>query len=207
METLKNLELYVDYCLETLGEQLNKRHLFSLDVIGEITWSANLCFICPAADDGTFVTIRSIARFGCWLGHVPYVYRLHKFFRPPVGNWLSVSARHGDMRDFKVPGYVRRMENPGGEKDFISQFFNVHKKPRDGFRYTEVISTGTAQLSAGSDTVAVTMRVMMYHLRRNQATKEKLISKIDEARSKEELSNPVNYKASELEYLQAVISA
>ncbi|KAJ4354575.1 uncharacterized protein N0V89_006312 [Didymosphaeria variabile] len=226
MDTLQGLEPYVDYCLELLVEQLDRRvgqrvdmakwvHLFSfdqklmdlVDVIGEITWSASFGFITAGADDGTFNTIRTMGRSGCWLGHVPYVFRAHEFLKPYIGNWLGINGRHGAMRDFAMRETARRFENPGGKKDLISRFFDAHEKNPEEFTYTDVISMGTTQVSAGSDTIAVSIRAIIYHVLRNLAVKAKLVAELDEAKRKGELSNPIKHaEAAKLKYLQAVIN-
>jgi hypothetical protein len=57
-----------------------------VDVIGEITWSANFGFLGAGTDDGTFNTIRRMGRSGCWLGRVSYVFRMHELPKPLIGN-------------------------------------------------------------------------------------------------------------------------
>ncbi|KAL5385689.1 hypothetical protein PMIN06_008813 [Paraphaeosphaeria minitans] len=218
MDTLKDLEPYVDYCLELLVEQLDGRvgqkvdmakrvHLFSFDVIGEITWSANFGFLTAGVDDGTFETIRTMGRSGSWLGHVPYVFRMHELLKPYIGNWLGINNRHGAIRDFAMRETARRFENPGGKKDLINRFFDAHEKNPEEFTYTDVISMGATQVSAGSDTTAVSIRAIIYYVLRNPSVKAKLVAEIDEARRKGELSNPIKHEeAAKLKYLQAVVS-
>ncbi|KAF9740985.1 cytochrome P450 oxidoreductase [Paraphaeosphaeria minitans] len=202
MDTLKDLEPYVDYCLELLVEQLDGRvgqkvdmakrvHLFSFDVIGEITWSANFGFLTAGVDDGTFETIRTMGRSGSWLGHVPYVFRMHELLKPYIGNWLDRPA-------------IRKSR---GKKDLINRFFDAHEKNPEEFTYTDVISMGATQVSAGSDTTAVSIRAIIYYVLRNPSVKAKLVAEIDEARRKGELSNPIKHEeAAKLKYLQAVVS-
>ncbi|KAL1599628.1 hypothetical protein SLS60_007431 [Paraconiothyrium brasiliense] len=218
MDTLRDLEPYVDYCLGLLVEQLDRRvgdrvdmgkwvHLFSFDVIGEITWSANFGFITAGVDDGTFETIRNMGRSGSWLGHVPYVFHIHEVLKPYIGNWLGINGRHGAMRDFAMRETARRSENPGGKKDLINHFFDAHEKNPEDFTYTDVISMGTTQVSAGSDTIAVSIRAIIYYVLRNPAVKSKLVAELDEANRKGGLSSPIKHiEAAKLKYLQAVIN-
>jgi cytochrome P450 len=178
-----------------------------VDVIGEITWSANFGFLAAGTDDGTFNTIRTMGRSGCWLGRVPYVFHIHEVLKPYIGNWLGINNRHGAMREFAMRETARRFENPGGKKDLISRFFDAHEKNPEEFTYTDVISMGTTQVSAGSDTIAVSIRAIIYYVLRNPSVKVKLVAEIEEAKRKGELSNPIRHgEAARLKYLQAVIN-
>ena len=148
-----------------------------------------------------------MGRSGSWLGHVPYVYYAHEFLKPLIGNWLGVGERHGTLRDFAVRETARRRENPGGKKDLVNRFFDSHEKQPQDFTYVDVISMGTAQVAAGSDTTAVSMRAIVYYVLKTPSVKRKLLAEIDEAWVNGELSNPVRHdEAIKLHYLQAVIN-
>lgn len=75
---------------------------------------------------------------------------MHEIVKPYIGNWLSVNNRHGTIRDFAMRETDRRSENPGGKKDLINCFLDAHEKNPDEFTYTDAVSMGTSQITAGS---------------------------------------------------------
>ena len=118
-----------------------------------------------------------------------------------------MGERHGTLRDFAIRETARRRQNPGGKRDLVNRFFESHEKQPQDFTYTDVISMGTAQVAAGSDTTAASMNAIIYYVLKNQSVKSKLVAEIDEAWMKGELSNPVRQdEAAKLHYLQAVIN-
>lgn len=164
-------------------------------------------FLNHGKDDGTFATILSTAYSASWLGQVPYVFHIHEFLKPIIGNWLGANARHGSLREFAVRETAKRKENPGGKRDIISRLFEQHEKMPDEFSYGDVVSMATSNVNAGSDTTAAVMRAMIYHLLRNPSAKASFLAEIDEARREGRLSNPVKYEeAMKLKYLQAVMN-
>jgi cytochrome P450 len=82
------------------------------------------------------------------------------------------------MREFAMRETARRFANPGGKKDLISRFFGAHEKNPEEFTYTDVISMGATQVSAGRDTIAVSIRAIIYYVLRNPSVKAKLVAEI-----------------------------
>ncbi|KAF2656504.1 cytochrome P450 [Lophiostoma macrostomum CBS 122681] len=217
METLKELEVYVDKMLNVFKRKMDENagqsvdmarwmQLFAFDTIGEITWSTNFGFMEASKDDGTFSTIRAVGSSGSWLGVVPWLYKTHQFLQPVIGNWLGINGRHGGLRDFAIRETAARKNRPVEKPDIVGRMLDTSKKNPEEFTYTDVISMATSNVAAGSDTTAISLRSIIYHLLQNPETKRKLIEEIAEFRRKGQLSNSPRYtEAQKMPYLQAAI--
>ncbi|KAF2739943.1 cytochrome P450 [Polyplosphaeria fusca] len=217
MESLKDLEPYVDNAIEVfmgkMKEQIDKKidmgywiQLFAFDVIGEITWSKSFDYMSRANDFGTFKAVAGIIESAAWLGYVPWLFWAHDCLMPLIGNWFAVNNRHGSIRDFALRETEARKVKPAEKKDIIGRLLDTHAQKPGEFPYSSVISMGATNVTAGSDTTAVTTRAVLYHLLRNPSTKQKLVAEIDDLRRRGQLSNPVRWsEANNMKYLQAVL--
>ena len=103
-------------------------------------------------------------------------------------------------------GIAARRERPSEKRDIFSRLFETHQEKPKEFDFDAVVSMSTSNVNAGSDTTAISMRAILYHLLRNPAAKQRLIDEIDEKRGKGELSIPVKFdEANKMPYLQAVL--
>ena len=69
---------------------------------------------------------------------------------------------------------------------------------------TSVLSMATSNIFAGSDTTAISLRAVIYHLLKRPESKIKLIDEIDNMRRKGKLTDPVSFEqAEDMPYLQA----
>lgn len=217
METLKDLEPYVDNMLEVFTRKMDEHkdqkidmskwvQLFAFDVISEMTWSTSFGFMEDGKDDGTFSMILAVAFCGSWLGQVPWVYHIHEFLKPYIGNHLSINVRHGGIRDFAIRETANRKERPVEKRDIVGRMLETSAQKPDEFPYNDVISMATSNITAGSDTTAVSTRSIIYHLLKHSEAKNKLIEEIDDFRRRGGLSYPPRYEETmKMKYLQACI--
>ncbi|KAF2189731.1 cytochrome P450 [Zopfia rhizophila CBS 207.26] len=215
METLKDLEPYVDDAIEVfmrkMREQIPGRidmskwaQLFAFDVIGEVTFSKSFGFMENSKDDGTFAAIGRAARSGSWLGQVSWLFWLHDALMPYIGNHLGVNNRHGGLRNFALRETASRKERPSAKKDIVGRLFQTSAEKPGEMDYNDVVSMATSNITAGSDTTGISMRAIIYFLLKNPEAKRRLIEEIDQRRRKGELSDPVSWnEANKMKYLQA----
>ncbi|KAF2761616.1 cytochrome P450 [Pseudovirgaria hyperparasitica] len=223
MESLKDFGPYVDDAIRVLLAQLtalNKHRnsidlglwiqLFAFDIIGEITFSKRFGFLDVGADDhdgSSFAQITAAMRSASWIGQYPALFWLHEYLVQPVlGNKLAINMRHGSIRTFAQREIIARADRGSDHADMLDKLNKVHvAKPRQ-FSSADVASMVTSNIFAGSDTTAISVRSIVFHLLTYPACKARLMAEIDERKGAGELSDPVTFEeASGMPYLQAVI--
>ncbi|OMP88268.1 Pisatin demethylase [Diplodia seriata] len=217
MDSLKDLESYVDESIkvfmqnmrERVGKPLNMGNwvqLFAFDIIGEITFSKRFGFMDVGADDGSFEAIEMALRSAAWLGQVPWIFWLHDYLSPYIGNHLGITARNGSLRQFALRETEARKDRGSDRKDILSKLLAVHKERPADFDYSALVSMASSNIFAGSDTTAISTRAIIYYLLKNPEYKQKLVEEIDEFRRQGKISDPVTLdEANNMPYLQAVM--
>ncbi|KAK4980787.1 hypothetical protein LTR66_010359 [Elasticomyces elasticus] len=217
MESLKELEPYVDDAVDRFMGHMKDREgetvdmgkwvqLFAFDIIGEVTFSKPFGFMEIAADDGSFNQIEGALRSASWIGQVPWLYWLHDFLSPVIGNHLGISARHGSLRTFASKEITARKDRGTDRKDILSKLLAVHEEKPTELDDNAVTSMATSNIFAGSDTTAISIRAIIYYLLKNPECKMKLFEEIDAWRKAGKLSDPVKLQeADSMPYLQAVM--
>ncbi len=176
------------------------------DVIGEITFSKRFGFMDVGEDDGSFDQISRALRSASWLGQVPWLYWIHDFLSPVIGNHLAITARHGRLRDFAVREVKARKDRGSDHQDILSKLFAVHEEKPDELDEAAVMSMATSNIFAGSDTTATSTRAVIYYLLKHPQYKQRLIDEIDSQQNRAQLSEIVKLvEAEKMPYLQAII--
>lgn len=176
------------------------------DVIGEVTFSRRFGFMDAQDDDGTFQQIRNVLQSGSWVGQMPWLYWLNERITPLLGNFLAINVRHGRLRDFAVREIENRKVRGSDHQDILSKLFDVHREKPKEFSEADVTSMAASNIMAGSDTTAISLRSILYHLLKNPEYKERLLAEIDEQRKQNKLSDIVTLdQTKDMLYLQAVI--
>ena len=185
MGNLKLLEPSVNAALRLFLDRLSQieketvdmglwAQLFAFDVIGEVTFSRNFGFLERGLDDGSFKQIDGALKSAAWIGQVPWLYWLHDRFMPLIGNWLGVNARHGSLRQFAASQVESRKECKTDSKDILQMLQTVqHEKPSE-MNDMGVLSMATSNIFAGSDTTAISIGAVLYHLCKNPVALNKL---------------------------------
>jgi cytochrome P450 len=97
--------------------------------------------------------------------------------------------------------------SPGGTKprDFLSRFQEAHRKDPDFMSQQRVLAVTVANMFAGSDTTAITLRAIFYNLLRNPATLQRLRQELDNKALFSSNGLATWSSVRELPYLSAVI--
>lgn len=127
---------------------------------------------------------------------------IHIFQNPeslnPTGYLIGFITQQVHRRESKDPSTMQ-------SKDLLGRF----KRFRNGEKVMddkELMSHAAANVLAGSDTTASTLRALFYYLCRTPAAHAKLLAEIDEAEGNGQLSDPVTFEeAQQLRYFQAVV--
>lgn len=118
-----------------------------------------------------------------WVSQIPWVYHIHEFLKPVIGNRLAATARNTALRDFTL-GHVKERQNRSkrgqGHSDILSKFFEIHEAKPDEFEEADVVSMAATNVVAGSDTTALALRAMFYYLLKDPTSSlKKLIEEVD----------------------------
>ena len=217
MDALKDLERYIDdavahFC-QKMQAQLDQKidmglfvQLFAFDIVGEVTFSKRLGFMDAGSDNGFFAQIENVLRSGAWVGQIPALFWMHDYLSPIIGNHLGITARHGRLRDFASQEVENRKTVGSDHKDILGKLLEVQRKQPDEMSDANVLSMATTNVTAGSDTTAISLRSVIYHLLKNPACKRKLIEEIDMQMAEVGLTEPITLEqAKNMPYLQACL--
>lgn len=178
-----------------------------IDVIGEVTFSQRFGLMDTGVESETILQIKRFLGCQSWVGQIPWVFKIHQRLSPYFGNWLAVTARNGSLREYAVQQVQSRILRGSDHRDMLSRFIEINKvKPKE-FDEAALISMVASNIAAGSDTTAISLRAMMYHLLMNPQCLEKLVAEVDEATQGLPRDAIVSYEiASKMPYLQAVMT-
>ena len=190
MDVLKEFERYIDDAVAHFSKKMQAHldqkfdiglfvQLFAFDIVGEVTFSKRLGFIDAGSDNGFFAQIENTLRSGAWLGQMPALYWIHDYLSPIIGNHLGITARHGRLRDFASQEVEKRKTVGSDHKDILDRLLEVQKQRPDEMNDANVLSMATTNVAAGSDTTAISLRSVIYHLLKNPECKRKLMEEID----------------------------
>jgi len=97
-------------------------------------------------------------------------------------------------------------ERDYGRRDFLSRFMEIHLRSPEKLTEGEVFQVCLTQITAGSDTTAISLRAILYYLYRDPTKLEALRAEISQKMETGELSEPATYQQMiRMPYLQAVI--
>lgn len=187
---------------------INFPMLTHADVIGEVSFSKRFGYLEAGQDDGTLRRIEIALQSLAWVGQLPWVFWLDHYLAPYIGHQLGLVLRHGTIRNFAAREVEARKLRGGTEhSDILGQLFEVQKEKPDQLPDHAIISVATANVFAGSDTTAITLRAIVYNLVTHPECLAKLEKEIEERKADGRLEFPIRYaQASDMPYLQAVIS-
>ena len=218
MDALKDFEQYIDDAVAHFSKKMQARldqkidmglfvHLFAFDIIGEVTFSKRLGFMDAGSDNGFFAQIETVLRSAAWVGQIPTLYWMHDYLSPIIGNQLGIAARHGLLRDFASQEVESRKTVGSNHKDILGKLLEVQKERPDEMNDANVLSMATTNVSAGSDSTAISLRSIIYHLLKNPKCKRKLIEEIDAQMAEVGLTEPIITleQTKQMPYLQACL--
>lgn len=176
---------------------------YAFDVIGAITVGESFGYMRHETDPTKVLqSVHDSMAYGSVVGLFP---ALHP--------WLAWAARTAKQRipfdnilDFLNAQQDKRKTHPdsGSANDFLSKLLLLREKGK--LTSHDVTTTLGANVAAGSDTTAISLSSVIYHLMHSPSSQAKLVAEIDTLASQNKISNPVKFReAQEMPYLQAVI--
>ncbi|KAG4435700.1 hypothetical protein IFR05_008812 [Cadophora sp. M221] len=202
LSTLVQFEPLVDSTTTAFLEQLRKRYAdkpagegvcdfaawlqyYAFDVIGELTYSKRLGFVDRATDvDNIISSAESTLKYFAVIGQMPL---MDKFFmKNPVRLWLSrigVINASSPVVTFAQKRMKSRLSGAESQdtsqselskRDFLSRFIGAGEKDPEFMTPQRVLSLTVANVFAGSDTTAISLRAIFYNLLKNPEKLQKL---------------------------------
>ncbi|CAI9629299.1 unnamed protein product [Alternaria burnsii] len=207
MTSLVQFEPLVDSTTTVFLEQLTQRYAdkagdlgvvdfgawlqyYAFDVICELTYSKRMGFVDGGQDvENVISSLEWLLSYAAVIGQVPYLDRL--LLKNPIRRWLSA---RGFTPSTPVAVFAtKRIQESGAREvekkmpdqrqarcDFLSRFQEAHRKDPDFISQERVLALTVANMFAGSDTTAISLRAIFYNLIRNPDKLAKLRAEFDE---------------------------
>ncbi|KAJ6257452.1 Cytochrome P450 monooxygenase [Drechslerella dactyloides] len=185
---------------------------YAFDVIGEMTFSRRFGFLEHGEDYGGFIrSLRDLANITI-LGQIPWVDRVFRKPyikykpRPTTSLVVKITMEQMQKRLKGVRYDDKEFLSEHGRRDFLSRFLAARQTYPDVVDDFRVIAYTTTNIVAGSDSTAITLRAIFYHLLRNPETMKTLLKELDAALQLGNISRRVTWPESQtLPYLDAVV--
>jgi cytochrome P450 len=174
--------------------------------VGEVTFSKPFGFMDAGKDDGSFAQIDSALKSAAWVGQIPWLYWAQDLLEPVIGNHLGIRARHGSLRSFAAKEVEKRRQRGSDHIDILAKLMQVQKAKPDEMNDMGVLSMATSNIFAGSDTTAISIGAILYHLCQNPTCKTKLLDEITSVFGDEAPIDKISFEtAKNMKFLQACI--
>ena len=156
---------------------------------------------------GVFKAIDERGIYSTFVGIFPWI---HQFLYP----LLPKTGGHGYVFNYtlkQIEDRQRSLKDPKntgreGPPDIMTKILMAHEADPEKTTRMDLITMCQSNIGAGSDTTAITLSSIFYHLLRYPQTWQRLQQEIDTAAAEGKISDPVTFKeAQELPYLQATI--
>ncbi|KKY23502.1 putative pisatin demethylase [Diplodia seriata] len=230
MTTLLSYESFIDSCTTILMDKFNKfarehrpvemvewLQFYAFDVIGAITTSSTFGLMTAECDSASIIAaIHTSMTYGGLLGA----------YAPTLHPWISgISALLGQSSPVDpVQAYIRRQialrrqqfassqdekalasDGSSTTTDFLTKLLRL-EAPAGPNTPFDTFNAAGSNIAAGSDTTAITLSAVLYHLLRNPSALARLRAELAAARAAGNASDPITYaEAQRCEYLQAVL--
>lgn len=230
---LLSYERYADECADIFvqrlseiaekGQAVDLGHWFqcyAFDVIGAITYGKRFGFLDEGRDLGN--TMRALDRNMVYSTLVGVYVWIHPFLFPILEKFPStgaagraylmrfaanaLSSRRDERAARAMSGKEKAARREGEPEDFVDKMLDI-QETKDGVTDYHVFALTMSNIVAGSDTTAVSLSAVLYHLIRTPRAMQKLREEIEQNIEKgNTTSDRVSFKASqEMPYLQACI--
>ncbi|KAL5320426.1 hypothetical protein ACEPPN_011230 [Leptodophora sp. 'Broadleaf-Isolate-01'] len=192
---------------------------YAFDVIGELTFSQRLGFVDQGKDiEGVISVLERMLNYFAVVGQAPYLDRL--FYKNPVLLWCAerglidrtspvaifaksrMASRLSRNEDSKIQDEERTSP---ARRDFLDRFLAANKKDPEFISDQRVLALTVANVFAGSDTTAITLRAVFYFLMKHPEKLNKLLLELHDADLGPAEQIVSWERARELSYLSAVI--
>ncbi|KAK0108513.1 hypothetical protein ONS95_003316 [Cadophora gregata] len=168
---------------------------YAFDVIGELTFSKRLGFVDQGKDiDGVISVLERMLNYFAVVGQIPWLDRL--FLKNPLLLWCAEKGYIDTTSPVAVFARSRMASRlSGGDKskapdeknasparrDFLDRFIAANKKDPDFITDQRVLALTVANVFAGSDTTAITLRAVFYFLMKHPENMKKLLLELKNA--------------------------
>lgn len=221
MSSIVGYEQYVNNCTSLLSQRFSEiaasghtvdmyhwLQCYAFDVIGEITFSNRFGFLDLGEDkDGVFDAIENKSAYGTLAGVFPWIHAWVFPHLPKTGGHAyvfeytskQIAARQQSLKD---PKNVDRE----GPADIMTKLLQAHEDNPTKTTRLDIFTMCQSNIGAGSDTTAITLSSIFYHLMTHPNSYRHLQAEIDDAARTGLISDPITFsQAQQLPYLQAVI--
>ncbi|OQE30752.1 hypothetical protein PENFLA_c002G06919 [Penicillium flavigenum] len=232
MSSLVNYEPFVDHCAELFitrlnefadhGETLNMGHWFqcyAFDVIGNITFGERFGFLDRGHDiDGTIAALQKVVIYSTLVGIFP---EWHPRLFKPLSKlkWSGAGGRayiskfvqdkisaHDQKAQIQTPEPEKNEPQSEQPQDFVDKLMQARQKDPKKVTDYHLFIMGQSNVTAGSDTTAISLSTIMWHLMQYPEVLHKLRQEIEEFTAQGMCSSPITFKESqEMPYFQAVM--
>ena len=162
-----------------------------------------------AASDvaGLMATVQRYSRYGAIVGVYPelhpFLFRLASLLTPSGTYGLGYLVQFMNAA-IEAEGTEKRFSN--AKHHFVSILYAIHSASPQTFTQDDIRFHIVPSIGGGSDTTAITLGAVMYHLIKSPSVMYRLRQELDNKRAKQELSWPVKLReVYDCVYLQAVI--
>ncbi|KAL4807726.1 cytochrome P450 [Aspergillus unguis] len=217
MSSMVHYEEYVDECvgqfcqrLEAASKKKERMDMgvwlqyYAFDVITNITFGKPFGFMDKGVDINRMMEKLDLLNFYSALaGLFPSLHLMIIRLGNSPAQGLSdyIASLVSERKASKKP---EKKENQ--TEDFLDKYLTAHRQDSDKFTTMHVILGCNQNIFAGSDTTAIALSSILFHLSNNPACIATLRKEIDAAANEQRISNPITFAQSQgLPYLQAVI--
>lgn len=196
---------------------VDMRHWFqcyAFDIIGSITYGKRFGFLDEGEDVESLMSVLD--------GHLTYASlagltpSLHPLLFALRNRW---AGKKGSGRQYLLRFSLQQMqehqddttkfddsEDHDGPQAFLSKFLSKNSDDPTKFTQAHIVASCISNIVAGSDTTAISLSAILYHLLRTRRCLERLRVEIETFRSEGQLSDRPTFKETQqMPYLQAVI--
>ncbi|KAF2848596.1 pisatin demethylase [Plenodomus tracheiphilus IPT5] len=209
MSTLVQFEPLVDSTTRAFLKQLSERYAdrpgqdgvcdfgawlqyYAFDVIGEMTFSRRLGFVDRGIDvAGIIHDLERMLGYAAVVGQIPVLDRL--LLKNPVRFLLGklglinpttpvvnfARTRMASRLDGHTETNLAGKDGPQTRRDFLSRFLEASQKDPDFLTSERVLSLTTANMFAGSDTTAISLRAIFHFLLQTPKALQRLLDELD----------------------------
>jgi cytochrome P450 len=209
------------------GKSFDMGHWFqcyAFDVVACITYGDRFGFLDEGNDiDGAIGHLWNVMRYSTMIGIYPEYHKaLWPFTSKMPGTGgagrlyvmnfvqaqLDKRKSERKRRDVETGcAGAKKVAEEGIPEDFLEKILSAQEKDPEKITPADVFALGQSNIVAGSDTTAISLCAILYHLMKYPATMEKLRAEIREKEAAAECGNPqVTFKQSlGMPYFQAVM--
>jgi cytochrome P450 len=173
-----------------------------------VSFSRTFGFLEAGRDDGTLEKIELALRSLASVGQTPWLFWVDYYLSQLIGPYFNLNLRHGLIRKYASKEVEARRTRPSKHDDILGGLFKIQKeKGKEALDDDAITSIATANVFAGSDTTAISLRAIVHFLLTNPQCLQRLKHETRERKEDGRLTWPATFsQVSDWPYLQAIIS-